>query len=496
MRKREIAKYFIFMFFVLSFSGCQKKNATENIIDLGDKREIFVDHYLIDKLDGTSLQLHHPVDQGPVFYFDKPWEGSGSGYVTIIKDGELYRMYYRGLEGKKDESDTLRTAQTCYAWSKDGIHWERPDLGLVNYEGKTGNNILFAEKELAHNFSPFLDTNPDALPEQRYKAFSGPETVGLIALASPDGIHWKKIQEEPVYTDGVFDSQNIAFWSESEKCYVCYFRTWTEGVFKGFRSVSRTTSPDFIHWTEKQAMSFGDTPLEHLYTNQTCPYFRAPHIYLAIGARFAPNRRIINEEQADELKVGYTQRKGMSDAYFMSSRGGNQYDRTFMESFIRPGTGLNNWVARCNYPALNVVQTGPEEMSIYVKQDNAQPTLHLRRYTLRLDGFTSINATFNGGEVLTKPFIFSGNALEINYSTSAVGEIRFEIQDEAGKPVEGFEMEKSKVMIGNEIAGLVLWEGNKSLVTLNGQTVLLRIFMKDADLYSLRFKNSNDRHND
>jgi hypothetical protein len=234
-------------------------------------------------------------------------------------------------------------------------------------------------------------------------------------------------------------------------------------------------------------MTFGDTPMEHLYTQQTSPYFRAPHIYIAIGGRFMPGRQVLTEVQAKEFNVNPGYFKDCSDAFFMTSRGGNVYDRTFMEAFIRPGIGLDNWVSRSNYPALNVVQTSPTEMSVYVNQDYAQPTAHLHRYSLRLDGFTSLSAPYKGGEVLSKAFTFSGKELEINYSTSAAGELKFEIQDEYGKPIPGYTMDDSDTIIGNEISRIVTWKGNKNVKPLASKTIRLRIFMKDADLYSIKF---------
>jgi hypothetical protein len=235
-------------------------------------------------------------------------------------------------------------------------------------------------------------------------------------------------------------------------------------------------------------MNFGDTPLEHLYTQQTSPYYRAPHIYMAIGGRFMPGRQVLTERQAKEFGVDSKYFEDCSDAFFMTSRGGNKYDRTFMEAFIRPGIGMGNWVSRSNYPALNVVQTSPEEMSLYVNQNYAQPSAHLNRYSLRIDGFSSISGSYNGGQLLTKPFTFNGSELEINYSTSAAGEIRFEIQDENGVPIPGYTMEDSQVVIGNEISRTVEWSGNKNLDELIARIVRLRIFLKDADLYSIRFK--------
>ena len=87
-------------------------------------------------------------------------------------------------------------------------------------------------------------------------------------------------------------------------------------------------------------MSFGDTPREHIYTNQTHPYFRSPHIYLAVAARFLPGRQVLSAEEAGRVNVNPNYFKDCSDAVLMTSRGGNIYDRTFMEGFIRPGIGL------------------------------------------------------------------------------------------------------------------------------------------------------------
>jgi len=465
---------------------CPLMSIGQETIDLGNRREIFVDDYLIAKLDGLRLQIHHPHDEGPVLYFDKPWEGAFSAYITIIKEHDFYRAYYRGIP--KAGSDGKDNEVTCYAQSKDGIHWEKPNLGLFEVYGSYENNVILANAApMTHNFSPFLDTNPKALPEERYKALGGTQPSGLIAFVSSDGLHWKKKQEQAVI-QGYLDTQNVSFWSETEQCYLCYSRDLTKEWAAGtIRLVCRATSPDFINWTPLVRMSTGDAPLEQLYTNQTSPYFRAPHIYVAIGGRFFPGKRILSDEQAKSLNVDPGYFKDCSDAYFMTSRGGTEYNRTFMEAFIRPGIGLNNWVSRSNYPALNVVQTGPAEMSVYVGQDYAQPTAHLRRYSMRLDGFSSISAPYSGGEVLTKPFIFAGNDLEINYSTSAAGEIRIEIQDANGTPFPGFTLDESQTIIGNEISRIVGWKNSPNLKDLSGKPVRLRIVMKDAELYSIRF---------
>ena len=456
----------------------------QKIINLDNKREIFVDDYLIDKMDGVQLQMHQPHDEGAVFYFDKPWEGALSGYVTIIKDDDLYRVYYRGRQIGVKDGDGREV--TCYAQSKDGIHWEKPNLHIHPYNDVYDNNIILANVgSVTHNFCPFSDTNPQTPPSQKYKAVGS--SNGLVAYFSGDGIHWTKLGHKSLIKKGEFDSQNVVFWSASEKCYVCYYRTWSTGWFKGFRTVSRVTSPDFIHWSKPEAMTFGDTPMEHLYTQQTSPYFRAPHIYVAIGGRFLPNRQILTEEQAKVLNVDPGYFKDCSDVFFMTSRGGNKYDRTFMEAFIRPGIGMNNWVSRSNYPALNVVQTGPDEMSVYVNQDYAQPTAHLRRYSLRLDGFTSLHAPYEGGTFVSKPLKFSGKKLSLNFSTSAAGGLKVQLEQADGKPYPGFTLDDCKEIIGDEIARYVVWKNGNNVSSLVGKIVRIRIAMKDADLYSLQF---------
>ncbi len=461
--------------------------SNEDIVNIGSRLELFVDTFLIEKQNNVHLILHAPEDAGKVLSFDKPWEGPFCGYATIIKDGDIYRLYYRGLpEAGKDGSST---ETTCYAVSEDGINWTKPDLGIYEVSGSLNNNVILADAApVTHNFSPFLDTREGINPKYRYKALGGTGSSGLMACASEDGIHWHILQKEPVITEGAFDSQNVSFWSGEEQLYLCYFRTWKKVGDQNYRTISRTVSKDFIHWSDPVEMDFGKTPVEHLYTNQTAPYFRAPHIYVAIAARFMPQRQVLTEEQAKQLNVNPKYFNDCSDAVLMTSRGGNKYSRTFMDGFIRPGIGLQNWVSRSNYPALNVVQTGPAEMSMYLNQDYAQPTAHLHRYTLRIDGFISLNASYDEGEVTTKPLHFSGDTLFLNFSTSAAGFIKIEILDLQGNSIKGFELENSKELIGNEIEKAVTWQGNPDLTKLMDKPVRLRFVMKDADLYSLRFK--------
>ncbi|MBN1490454.1 MAG: hypothetical protein JXA69_11110 [Phycisphaerae bacterium] len=477
----------------------------DDVLDIGSRRELFVDHYLIDEFSNTDLAMHEPVRREVALKFDNPWEGPFAGYITVLKDGDRYRMYYRGTE-----NDRLEGGVVCYAESGDGIRWTKPDVGLYECQGSTRNNIVFKGVHvIAHNFSPFIDANPDADPQARYKALGGlyrytkmPEVKGLYALASPDGIHWRMLQDAPVIgrpPQNAFDSQSAAFWSVPEKQYVCYFRLWTQtdtsngNYLDGIRWIARATSPDFVHWSQPQIMEIrhgdsGAVPQFHLYTNQTSPYFRAPHIYIATPARFMPDRQVISEQHARAIGVNPKYYHDCSDTLLLTSRGGNIFQQTFLEAFMRPGIGYEHWVSRTNYAALNIVQTSDSEMSIYVNHNYAQPTSHLRRFSLRLDGFASLHAGFDDGWMLTKPLRFEATGLFINYSTSAAGGIRVEICDPDGTALPGFEKVSCPEIIGNEIDRKVTWTSQPDLAALQGKPVRLRFHMKDCDLYSFVFR--------
>lgn len=467
-------------------------------IDLGTRRELFVDRHLLERLDGTKLELARPRDEGSVLRFDKPWEGLFCGYCTVLKldeslkPGGGYRVYYRGLPEARADGSSRES--TCIAESTDGIQWTKPELGLFEVDGSKQNNVVLSGvAPVTHNFSPFIDTRPGIPAEERFKGIGGTQTSGLVPFVSADGLRWKRLREEPILVKAkiaypyMFDSQNLAFWSEHEKKYVCYFRVFKDEI----RRIARTDSEDFLTWSPPVLMEYRtegkDAPLEHLYTNQTHPYFRAPHLYVSVAARFFPGRQVLSDDEAKALNVNPGYFKDTSDAILQTTRGGAIYDRTFLDGFIRPGIGAQNWVSRTNYPALNIVQTGPAEMSVYVNQDYAQPTAHLRRYSLRLDGLASIRAGYEGGEAVTRPLTFRGSKLMMNFATSAAGGIRVEVQDKDGKAIPGYSLADSREAIGNEIERAVRWKSGSDVSALAGEPVRLRFVMKDADLFAIRF---------
>ena len=474
-RRRTNCLYFL-VWFAITGPVCSVSaggGSESRVLDIGSRLELFVDRFLIDKLDRLSLRMHSPRPAEKVLFFDKPWEGTGSYYVTVFKDDDRYRMYYRGA-GYRHRDRELTHQLTCYAESQDGIRWTKPELGLIEFAGSKKNNIVW-DGVGTHNFAPFKDTRPYCKPDEKYKALAGMKRDGgLFACKSPDGIHWSLICEKPVITQGAFDSQNLAFWSELEQQYVSYFRVNS----KGFRAIGRCSSKNFRTWTDPVEIDTGNAPREHFYTNATTPYFRAPHIYFSFPKRFYPQRKAIAD---------YKQ-SGVSDGIMMTSRNGVRFDRTFLEAFVRPGRHPNNWTDRNNSAAWGVVPTGPDEISMYYLQHYKHPSAHMRRMVLRTDGFVSVHADGRKGELITKPFRFQGKELVVNYATSAAGSLRVELQDVSGKPVSGHSMDKSVELYGDEIRRVVRWKDGSDVSKLAGTPVRLRVVLRDADLYSIRFR--------
>ena len=169
-----------------------------NIINIGSRLECFFTGRLVDEEKTTAeYRMHNPVRRETVMVHDEPWEGSISCYHVIIKDGDIYRMYYRGGSGV-----TLRSF-ICYAESTDCLHWVKPELGLFDFNGSKDNNIIIDESLHPNidNFFVFKDTNPACPPERLFKAVSlynfptenGPDPEGgLRVYYSADGIHFRK----------------------------------------------------------------------------------------------------------------------------------------------------------------------------------------------------------------------------------------------------------------------------------------------------------------
>lgn len=489
-------------------------------ISVGTRRELMVDDYLLEKFSGdTTLLLHNPAPQEIVFpnrpepVIHEKGRGlrAGHAYMTVFQDGDLYRMYY-GMNRQPEGLKGPKTRLYHYAESPDGIQWETPGLGLFEYEGSTDNNIIWSEHRQdafdAHSFSPFRDDNPRCSPEHRYKAIAYTRMdgrKGLWTLSSPDAVHWSRLSPDFVITDGAFDSQNLAFWDSARQVYRAYWRDFFPGPEGSrFRGIKTAVSEDFLYWSKGEWLHYPGSSPEQLYTNQVIPYFRAPHILVGLPTRYVarPDSEAIDglpepERRRSVMKKTEQPRLGthLTDTLFMSSRNGVDF-RCWGEAFIRPGLrNRDSWFYGDMYANWGIVTTAspiegaPDELAFYVSEGNRRENNSkvFRRYTLRLDGFVSVNAPRRGGEVISCPIVFEGDHLTVNFSASAAGSIRVELQDIHGVPVQGFSLEDNVELLGDDLERQVKWKGNPDLAALQGFPVRLRFQLVDADLYSFQF---------
>ena len=479
---------------------------------LGDRRALFVDELLLARREGLELRLHHPRPRETVMVFDAPWEGSGSDFERLIRDGDTLRMYYMATQLTMTNGTKIGGGgvYACLAESKDGIQWIKPDLGLFEFKGSKHNNIIWMEPKL-DNFTPFLDSNPACPPDERYKAASSGGSHLLWGFKSADGIHWSRLSNEPIITHGLFDTQNNAFWDAERKQYWCYIRGFHDPNGQsvddprrgtsGIRDIRVATSQDFRHWTEPQMLKFADSPDEALYTNQIEPYYRAPDIFVGFPTRYVDRvfspaaMQALPDPVHRQRRMSFVPRYGtvVTDGQFMTSRDGFTFRRSD-ETFLRPGPEQsNNWVYGDGYQSLGLIEvpaedpTAPRELAFYADEGHWKEGETLRRYTIRIDGFVSLHARQKPGEFGTRALIFAGRTLTLNFSTSAAGSVRVELQDADGQAIPGFALADCDELFGDTIDRTVTWRDRRDLSPLQGKPIRLRIAMSDADLYSLKF---------
>jgi len=458
---------------MLTFSGIAaqietvEKKSMDQIYDVTGKRELFIDNFLIENSRALNFKQHSPAELPSCS--NKPI----GHYNTILKQPDgTYLYYYRGVDSvyKGKIYNNHPGEYVGVAASKDGVKWEIPDFKLFPGQPVPGNAILYGKDVITHNFVPFYDTNPECKPSERYKAVAGVrETKGLFAFYSADGINWKMYEKAPVMayepqkTGGhMFDSQNVVFYSETEKCYVMYIRVWkTVDIAKGVRSFAKVTSKDFINWSGIEFLKVNRKG-EHLYVSGLAPYARAPHYYVGVATRYFGNRG------------------SATDTVLVFSRNGKGIIRPSFEAWVRPGLDPERWLNRMNYTTWGIVQETPESMLLYHNRK------HLM-YRVRTDGFVSLHAGVTGGTFLTRVLQRSGGNLEFNISTSAGGAFQLEVCDENGNPIPGYTFKDMKEFYGDKISFVPQWKG-KTLADLPAGKFRLRGKMRECDLFSVSFK--------
>ena len=255
------------------------------------------------------------------------------------------------------------------AESRDGIHWTRPELGIVEFDGSTKNNLILdkAMVEEIHG-SPahtavFMDTNPDCPDSERYKIVIKGSPRGLYLMVSADGFHFRLKSDKPFATDGAFDSQNLMFWDSVGGSYREYHRKFDNGL----RGIVTAASKDCSIFPKPDWLEYPDATEQALYTNQVQPYYRAPHIFMGFPMRYndrgwSPSMTALPGLEERQFRSKQSGRYGttVTDAAFMTSRDGRAFQR-WGEAFIRPGPATKDtWGLRRQ---LHLLGHDPDEVA-------------------------------------------------------------------------------------------------------------------------------------
>lgn len=526
------------MLFLLSsavFAAQSGRAAKQDaLLDIGDRRQVFIDGSFFATSNNVKLVAHQPRKTGEHnITADRPWERGGLGpYSCVLKEGDVYKMWYHAMDAKLWHTGPTN-GSICYATSKDGITWTKPDIGLVEYQGSKKNNIVVGHGAAGYRIGQdgmmvFID--PNAPPDERYRMvnrFSTKDeqkTDGVNLLSSGDGIHWKLTHEtvmtyRPEAKGHHLDSQNVMFWDEGLKKYVAFVRRNLKGgedQGQG-RAVARAESDhlgDFpmtqdlpvVFFPEPADSVHGNAPVVDYYNSAALRYPWADHAYYMFPQAYYHYTRTLREF-AKTAPVN----AGPMDTVFAASRDGLRWQRYDREPFVPLGMKgeFDCHSTRLIYGL--VPDLSGREMFMYYRASDwlhgwdrtpenrkiltdagvgaDQDITVFSRVVLRRDGFVSVKTDYRGGEFTTPPLKFKGSRLSLNISTSATGIARVGCLDSTGTSIPGYALEDCDIIhTANEINRTVKWKGRSDLSSLSAQPVRLRFVIRETDLYAFQFQ--------
>ena len=464
------------------------------VIDVG--RQLFVDDFLIEK---TSMKRtfhkpeYHPFN--PVIKPDKPWEHKSVGWFAAPFSGgawydpadKLFKMWYTGGF----------LASTCYATSKDGIHWEKPKLDV-----QKDNNIVLEPvtegRRRMDTTTVWLDYNTKK-PSERFKYFAteASEGWGLTYRISADGIHWS----EPKAKVEIWGDRTTAFYNPFRKVWVLSQRTETADGKRARSYLEAATAEEMmaevtfneideiegksVHWTGADDLDPRHTdPKYNKIRPQLYNLDAAPYESLMVG-QFSvwqgPENHVCGElglQKRNDILLGF-------------SRDGFHWDRPCRERFISCTWDEKNW----RYGNVQSVAGGPlvvgDKLYIYFtgrakpREDDegwdADAATGLA--VLRRDGFASMDASEKEEELTTRPITFKGKYLFVNVNCPE-GELKAEVLNEDGEVIEPFTIENCKPLSCDKTQVQVNWNRNKNLENLVGKPVRFRFALRNGSLFS------------
>lgn len=500
-------------------------------IDIGARRQLFIDPLFVQDARGVKFLTHQPRKTGDrTITADRPWERGGLGpYSSVLWDNGCYHLWYHAMDAKLWHTSPV-AGSICYATSDDGITWNKPDIGLVDYEGSKRNNIIVGHGAAGLRIGQdgmmvFVDLKAPAGERlrmvNRFSQKGDGKSDGVNLMSSGDGIHWKLTHENvmtyrPEVKGHHLDSQNVMFWDESLSKYVAFVRRNLKDTENQGRAIARAESdrlgdfpltqdlpvvfrpdpPDPVHGGASVVDFYNSAALRYPWADRA--YFQFPQAY------YHYTRALREFAQDAPTNVGPL------DTQFAASRDGLHWERYERRPFVRVGMKgeFDCHSARLIYGL--VPDRAGREMYMYYRGSDwlhgwdrdernrkllsglglgaAQDITVLSRLVLRRDGFVSVTAGQESGEFTTPALKFTGRRLRLNLDTSAVGIARIGLLDASGRPIPGYSLEDCDIIhTANEINRLVTWRGVADLPAVSGGITRLRIALRNTDLYAFQF---------
>jgi len=459
---------------------------------LGGEKFLFLDHFLLDSVKGAELAVNPPRFDALVMIADRPWEAGGiTSYGNVFWDpiAEEYRLYYVPVSWDVDPGFCL-----ALATSNDGVHWVKPSLGAIEWQGSKDNNIVvWGQRE----GTVLIDRN--AAPEYRYAFLSTDPALRARLFTAPDGIHFTMLDK--LISSHHSDSQISTFWDEDKGLYFHYPRVNHEGN----RSVGFLTTKTMDEtWPESipvvMTRDHRDAVGVDLYTNACEKYRLAKNAYVGFPTPYyhysEPVRKYLNEPT---LEIGGKTNDGTIESQLATSRDGKTWTR-YRTPYIPLGKydGLDVKIAMMIPGILYEKQYLYQYFMGYTFThgdtqirygDGGRDLGGVFRVEQRIDGFISLDFNYEGGVVITEPFVLSGNRLVLNLNTSASGEARVAILDAAGEEIPRLSLADARFINGDYIEKTVEWrDGATDVSELAGKPVRLRFDCRGTKLYSFQFK--------
>lgn len=491
----------------------------------GRYRQLFVDNTVIEHVDNLHKTLHQPVRDpaNPVLTSDRPWEDD-IGYCSVILDQAdgLFKAWY------------ILDSGLAYATSPDGVRWDKPDLGLIEYEGSRSNNLV-----LEWMRSPTVFKDPDDPDDdRRYKLFAmrPRPRYGIYVGFSPDGLHWR-VREEPVLTtddDPGLNDHPTAMHDRLRNRYIGFPKTerinpmangdW--GFIQRMRSVS--FSEDFETWTDPVVTLRADDCDPPGFQVHGLSGFTYENAYLGFvdamhSEDVGPMERTMDIQLACSRDGELWWRAGNRETFVPRGEPG-AFDACLVLPChtppIREGEELYIYYSgsatrhrRGRFPDHRRREPwcgpGHPELESEVRphgprgtQGDGAPSSGMGLARLRVDGFVSMDAGSRPGRLLTRPLQFEGEKLHVN-ADAAGGYVKAELfravpVDLAAnhwtnspawnwaieEPIPGFGLEDCIGISKDTTDGVLAWKGGDSIAELAGEKVVIRFELCNAGLYS------------